>query len=362
MIAPIHASYASNNTLPPINKSPESKAVTAPPSPPASPWTTTETNVVDGLNKKFEHGKLEDLARDPVLYPGDSISAVEQSLFPSSSEYSLDIVRQHMACHYLPPKSKNDRRIKRYQMPTVEEYLLIASCVPVVSRIYNQNPTTFSKRVADENRQYYPSAKRICAAPSTVHSRNTGNITEKSVQKAAKADRQIKKHNASKNRSLQSRRTSHILAERYGAPVIRAPATKRGEDVDFASLPDYSPSTSTLPDDPKAFRPDWVSNNPLDLSSDPNRQLLHEAELVLASILRLSCATYLCSKRRIFWGRLNAYLIGKEFRKTDAQQKCQIDVNKASKLWTAFDRVGWFDRKLFEEEIRKARATGKSEV
>ncbi|KAF5016863.1 hypothetical protein F66182_11323 [Fusarium sp. NRRL 66182] len=85
----------------------------------------------------------------------------------------------------------------------------------------------------------------------------------------------------------------------------------------------------------------------LDLSNDPDRNLLDPAEVNLAATLRLSCATYLCSKRRIFEARVKALSIGKEFRKTDAQQACKIDVNKASKLWTAYDRVGWFKPEHF---------------
>jgi hypothetical protein len=64
----------------------------------------------------------------------------------------------------------------------------------------------------------------------------------------------------------------------------------------------------------------------------------------LAANLRLDAATYLTSKRRMFIARLNCLKISKEFRKTDAQQACKIDVNKASKLWTAFDKVGWLDK------------------
>ena len=77
--------------------------------------------------------------------------------------------------------------------------------------------------------------------------------------------------------------------------------------------------------------------------------MLHEAEINLASTLRLTCATYLCSKRRIFEGRLRAFKNKKEFRKTDAQQACKIDVNKASKLWTAYDKVGWFNKTFLEK-------------
>ena len=357
-----HGRYEANSVLPSMMKSPEPKAVTVPPSPPASPWTAMDRKVVDSLGGKTEEDKPEDLARDPLLYPDDNSSAVQQPLFPPSSEPDLVVVRQHMACHYLQPKSKNDRRTKRYQMPTMEEYLLIASCVPVVSKSYNQNPGMFLKRVKDENSQYYPSAKRICARPGITSSKNVASASKKTFQKPAKVEKLVRKSALPKARNLPPKKVCQSQIVRSGTPAIRAPSTKRGEDVDFESLPDYSPPTHTLPNDPKAFRPEWVSNNPLDISADPNRHMLHQAELVLASTLRLSCATYLCSKRRIFRGRLNAYLIGKEFRKTDAQQKCQIDVNKASKLWAAYDRVGWFSRKFFEEEIVKARAAGRSEV
>jgi hypothetical protein len=114
------------------------------------------------------------------------------------------------------------------------------------------------------------------------------------------------------------------------------------EDKDFDSLPDYTPSILTLPNTPGCLKVDW-KGNPLDLSKDPNRALLHDEELSLAAALRLDCATYLTSKRRIFMRRIECAKIGKEFRKTDAQQACKIDVNKASKLWTAYERVGWLD-------------------
>jgi hypothetical protein len=88
---------------------------------------------------------------------------------------------------------------------------------------------------------------------------------------------------------------------------------------------------------------DW-KGQPIDLSSDPHAALLHPDELLLAGNLRLDCATYLTSKRRIFERRLQCLRTGKEFRKTDAQQACKIDVNKASKLWTAFEKVGWLNQ------------------
>ncbi|CAK7226372.1 hypothetical protein SCUCBS95973_006177 [Sporothrix curviconia] len=130
-------------------------------------------------------------------------------------------------------------------------------------------------------------------------------------------------------------------------PRVRNSAPNR-EDKDFKSLPDYCPPTSTLPERTNLLKVEW-KGAPLDLSHDPFRNLLHPDELGLAAGLRLDCATYLTSKRRIFIRRLECARLPKEFRKTDAQQACKIDVNKASKLWSAYDKVGW----LHMEHIRK---------
>jgi hypothetical protein len=116
------------------------------------------------------------------------------------------------------------------------------------------------------------------------------------------------------------------------------------EDKDFNALPDYCPPLSTLPNKPNSLKVDW-RGAPIDLRADPHAHLLHPDEVHLAANLRLDCATYLTSKRRIFMKRIEAFNINKEFRKTDAQQACKIDVNKASKLWSAFDKVGWLDKK-----------------
>lgn len=122
-------------------------------------------------------------------------------------------------------------------------------------------------------------------------------------------------------------------------PRVRTTAPNR-EDKDFASLEDYCPPLDTLPERTNNLKVDW-KGNALDLSQDAYLHLLHRDEVGLAASLRLDCATYLTSKRRIFIRRLECARIGKEFRKTDAQQACKIDVNKASKLWTAYEKVGW---------------------
>jgi len=128
------------------------------------------------------------------------------------------------------------------------------------------------------------------------------------------------------------RRVSH------STPVTR-------EDMDFKILPDYSPSIASMAPG-KNLKVEW-KGHPLDLGADPDHNLLDDAELYLASTLRLTCAQYLFAKRKIFERYIELAKLGRDFNKTSAQSVCKIDVNKASKLWTAFDKVGWFDRRHF---------------
>ena len=119
-------------------------------------------------------------------------------------------------------------------------------------------------------------------------------------------------------------------------------------DVAYKSIPDYAPPTSTLPTgNPRILQVQWRQEALVDLSSDPDRHMLHDAEVELAKTLNLSCAKYLCTKRRIFQARVKALQEGREFRKSESQKACKIDTNKASKLCGVFERVGWFDKKYF---------------
>jgi len=127
----------------------------------------------------------------------------------------------------------------------------------------------------------------------------------------------------------------------------KAPVSR--EDVEFDTIPDYCPPLETLPNN-KCLKTEW-KGQALNLDSDPHKHLLHPAEVQLASTLRLSCASYLTSKRRIFQEKVQRTRNGQEFRKTDSQKACKIDVNKASKLWASFERVGWFDMKYIKRHL-----------
>jgi hypothetical protein len=123
------------------------------------------------------------------------------------------------------------------------------------------------------------------------------------------------------------------------------------EETDFNSLQDYSPPTFTL-DDIGFPECNW-KGEPFDLSEDPDSHLLHPEEIFLAANLRMDCATYLTNKRRIFIACIERLKVGKDFKKTNSQQACKIDVNKASKLWEAFNKVGWFDKRHFSRILRR---------
>ncbi|RMY34733.1 hypothetical protein D0864_16684, partial [Hortaea werneckii] len=132
----------------------------------------------------------------------------------------------------------------------------------------------------------------------------------------------------------------------------RAAPTKKveGKDDDstWRELPNYCPPIETLNDAAKPLKVQWKSN-PLDIHEEPDRELLHPAEYDAASELRLRPQQYLANKRRMFMARVKYMRERKNFTKTAAQNATNIDVNKTSRLWEAFDRVGWFEDSLFRQ-------------
>lgn len=117
-------------------------------------------------------------------------------------------------------------------------------------------------------------------------------------------------------------------------------------------IPDYSPDPyTTLPKgNNRALKIEW-KGQPMDLRDDPHLDKLHPAEVVLASTLRLRCNVYLDSKRRLFHEKVNRVRTDMPFRRTDAQKACRIDVNKASRLFAAFEKVGWLNDKHFAKYL-----------
>lgn len=141
-----------------------------------------------------------------------------------------------------------------------------------------------------------------------------------------------------------------------GKTHTRAQASKKVDDDlkddEWQKLPDYCPPLSSLDESapgaaPPLLRVSWGTSDPLDLSRDPDAKHLHPQEVALAATLRFHCNQYLINKRRIFKARMRCLREGRAFNKTACQQCTAMDVNKASKLWAAFDAVGWFDERHF---------------
>ena len=256
-----------------------------------------------------------------------------------------------MRCHYLVPKSRGTRP-GRYEMPTREEYMLMVNCVSTIGRIYNQNPSACLKRNREEAEEHYRLTKRSRPSPTQKFVRDSGEVSRRIAPQQRVSDKKAIARAAGLSTRKAAQSSVVPRAKREGTPFKRASPAKKAEppNFDFNKIPDYSPPSNTLPDHPKSLSVDW-QGNALDLSRDPDRHLLHEAELHLASRLRLTCASYLCVKRRIFAGRVNNFVKRKKFTKTDAQSCGHIDVNKSSKIWTAYEKVGWFDRKYFESAM-----------
>ncbi|KAF2203300.1 hypothetical protein GQ43DRAFT_438938 [Delitschia confertaspora ATCC 74209] len=287
--------------------------------------------------------RLKSMAPDMPLFPEDSVHSLAQHvpLFPVKSVRPVeqDAISQHM-------KSSEFANLK--SKPAREDYELVVSLVSTVHESIRQNPRKWYNQERAFDQRYgkpsliekRPALKKLAPAPS-------GGIRKQKVALPRAAPRVARAPKRTpKAQVLDS--FDHVAAS--VSPRPPRPATSR-DDTDYNSLADLSPPIDTLPKgNNKVLKADW-RGQALDLSNDPDRNLLHEAELHLASTLRLSCATYLCSKRRIFQARIEALRIGKEFRKTDAQQACKIDVNKASKLWQAYEKVGWFNPDYFKNYV-----------
>jgi hypothetical protein len=286
---------------------------------------------------------------DPVLFgnqPSGTVAA-EVPLFPSEEPIDMDIdsaISEHI-------KSNDHVFPKGVTKPSRAEYNLSAVVFrSVVGEKYTRDPRAWLKQ---EKRflSHYPPVNTKHKVKKTLYPK-IAPAPPSSPHRRSKVLAQLPRPIRAPRPPKRTPQMKVYDSFEVSSPMVPKPPrlpTNR-DDIDFQSLPDYSPPIELLPNS-KCLKVDW-KGQPLDLSTDPNRHLLHEAEINVASTLRLNCATYLCSKRRIFQARIEALRIGKEFRKTDAQQACKIDVNKASKLWTAYDKVGWFRKELFMQHLR----------
>ncbi|KAJ8069055.1 hypothetical protein OCU04_002727 [Sclerotinia nivalis] len=294
---------------------------TFPISPPVSPETKARSP---------EEPAGSQAITDPILYPlsdNQGTSATQSSLFEDNDDPLVThrLVDEHVA-------ARKASMFREASPPRRDEYELALEFKSQVVKIMSKDPALWLRRemvYLREDRELQSGARRWTnIAPAVGRGNRVLGNTATRVTKTVRPPR-----------PTQTPRGVRTVSSATPGPDIKRVAR---EDKDFENLPDYCPPITSLPNKPNSLKVDW-KGAPIDLRNDPNVHLLHPDEISLAANLRLDCATYLTSKRRIFMKRIEALRVGKEFRKTDAQQACKIDVNKASKLWQAFDKVGWLN-------------------
>jgi SWIRM domain len=315
------------------------------PSPPVSPPSKAPTNTPENSNAGYW-----EKSRDPILFQqsksGDAL-APEVPLFPRSPVFEpAQTSEVHNAQSnklalgaILNAAPEPKAAVITPSPPTKEEVELFANFASNAWSLYNRNPRAW---LAQERKYNARLAPRV-------------NV-KGAVQKSGLS--------ASPFRPLSLKKDSHVgRTERVKRPAKEPKPRVRAENKnglggarpskgreDFWNVENYSPDPwETLPDNSNAMgKPQWPSP-PKDLRNDPNFDKLHPAEVTVAQCLNLSAGRYLYTKRKIFANRLKYYREGRGFGKTNAQEDCGCDVNKASKLWDAFTKVGWGDGKHMEK-------------
>ncbi|KAK6856378.1 SWIRM domain-containing protein [Apiospora arundinis] len=327
------------------------------PNAPISPPISPETRMHDNAFSPSVSPKTTTPCKDPILYPAHELtnSPPQRPLFaPDESVAAQRIVDEHV-------HARSQALFRQASPPQREDYELALFFKSQVMKKFMENPRGWLQRERAQLLEDRRAGARhnqfrlhpiLAAKPQPIR-QHVQRIVKPAAPKPARAPQhQVHHHqpSAAAPRPIRSNPppiravpTTKVIKSPTPEPASRRIVAPNREDKDFLSLPDICPPLSTLPPKSNSMKVDW-KGAPIDLSADPHRDLLHPDELALAANLRLDCATYLTSKRRMFMKRLECLRIGKEFRKTDAQQACKIDVNKASKLWTAFDKVGWLEK------------------
>lgn len=336
-----------------------------------SPPITPQAEVKEEAGRQASPS--DDHSKDPQLFPNDNSADASQTSLPLARPLFADErdilpgVDQHIA--------KRRKTSSQQVIPKREEYELVARTQHSTFTKYNRDPQAYileelRKAMAYPARFPQPASTRITRrSPSPERPMTTRrNRVWKATVTVTKIPRS-RRIRRSPNREFDAPKDEQDTTLRESIEVQdlpvkkerqavkpRAPKVRKGtpgsNDEDFDSVPDYCPPLSTLGDNPKALKcaPAGV---PIDLTNDPNRHLLHPAELLCASSLRLSAGRYLKTKRRIFKAYREMVLAGNPngFNKTHAQQAVTCDVNKGSKLHEAFAKAGWFNPKYMTPYI-----------
>lgn len=250
--------------------------------------------------------------------------------------------------HIEPYKQLNKPGFKKFQLNFLSQYQFNFISPSSSSNFSTSSNTRYNssrsstRNVYDSNRSNNPSLNYNSNSDSDLEKPRTRRFVRQNkyeLKTVDNSDSVISRPSTPTNKRLTSSPASTPKRQRTSTPVVY--------NYDYKKIEDFCPLLSTLPSNNKCLKTDWKGQS-MDLSNDPLLIELHPAEVTLASILRLPCAVYLDSKRRIFQEKVKRMKYNLPFRRTDAQKSCKIDVNKASRLFASFEKVGWFDEKHFQ--------------
>ncbi|KAK6360766.1 hypothetical protein TWF730_006890 [Orbilia blumenaviensis] len=329
--------------------------------------------------REIRHGDKRSLSQSGILspppspFPCPTISEVPSDLGPS-------ILNRDPLLYDAPSNDENQRPLFDLSEPDRESSSLPVKSVPLsitnapkaaLTRKEVTLPTFKSTAWQDysrDPREYYRRERQFLSQ----------QIKAARAAKAAKAAKSVKTvvHSTPAKATTPGPKRSHQRSRSSGSEIMASPkdkvrinrstdnkvakpkfsrqskpVTTTRKDIHYSTVEDVTPPIELLPDNPRCLHVDW-SGAPLDISSDPDRHLLHKAEQHLASTLKLSCGQYLTQKRLIFLERVTRLRAGNSvFSRTHAQQVCHIDVNKASRLFAAFEKVGWLSPQALKQYL-----------
>lgn len=316
---------------------------------------TSKTPVVSTLSKPTENKLADDVAtQSEVCKENTAVENSEKSIQSKAgseeisgatiSHPSVDNCYLHINAY----QNFNKPGYKRSQLNFLSQYQFKNFNTNSTSSKYASSSSSTAATISkSSNRSNYESSR-------ATQTENSESDVEKPRTRRLVRQNKYDLESVENSDSILSRPTTPISVKKRmttsspSTPKRQRTSTPITYNYDYKKIEDFCPPQNTLPNNNKCLKTDWKGQS-MDLSDDPLINELHPAEVVLASILRLPCGVYLDSKRRIFQEKVKRMRYNLPFRRTDAQKSCKIDVNKASRLFAAFEKVGWFDEKHFQK-------------
>jgi len=253
--------------------------------------------------------------------------------------------------------SRNDNGSEtHYDKPTESEYQLVASFLHDMQTW--RGPVEVTPRITKSK-----------VTKSPVTHRRSGSSTHPGTPQSVKAT------------PIRASRMGTIRPSLKSNPgetkSARAPSSKPAKDPEWRNYYDFAPKEHYMNFTRACAAINETKNfaehkSRFDLTDDPDKAYLNEAELAMCGRLALDCHRFLTSKRQIFEGyvkhlrlkfdieeRIRVGLEDRGFtrlpswNKTAAQSLMGIDVTKGSHIWSFYNEVGFFDEKLFQHHLRQ---------